>query len=105
MLLKYGDTMKKNIILKYLLIYLPFISGLILYSFGIYNIFSSLLVFLGGYISIKNTFDYRKLNKNINNLKVENNLKKENYQNTNKENIIYTRKIKKVPRIRKRTKN
>ena len=97
--------MKKNLILKYILISLPFTLGITLYSFGIYNIFSSLLVFLGGYLSIKNTFDYRKLNKNINPPKIENNPQKENIPNTTKESSIYPRKIKKVPKVRKRTKN
>ena len=59
--------MTKKILLKYLFMYLSFILGLILYSVGVMNIFSTLLVFVGGYISIKNTFDYRLVKRNINN--------------------------------------
>ena len=59
--------MTKKILLKYLFMYLSFILGLILYSVGVVNIFSTLLVFVGGYISIKNTFDYRLVKRNINN--------------------------------------
>ena len=55
-----------KLFIKYLKIYLPFILGIIFFSYGITNLVSSLLLFLGGYVAIKNTFDYRLLKKNIN---------------------------------------
>ena len=61
--------MLKKILIKYILFFLPVIFGIILFSNRIVNLFSSLLLFLGGYIAIKNTFDYRKLRKNISNVK------------------------------------
>lgn len=96
--------MKKNIILKYILIYLPFIVGISLYSFGIYNIISSLLLFIGGYVSLKNTLDYRKVNKNLISINYKENIKKEYPKSITKEISISLRKIKKQPRVRKRTK-
>ena len=54
----------KKIILKYLFLYLPFVMGIVLFSNGVVNLFSSLLLFAGGYVSIKNTFDYRLVKKN-----------------------------------------
>ena len=66
MLLKYGGNVRKKLLLKYLVMMLPFLVGSIMYCFSIYNIVSSLLFFVGGYVFIKNVFDYRKVNKNIN---------------------------------------
>ena len=60
--------MKKQLFIKFIIIYLPFILGIGMFSFGYINLFSSLLLFLGGYVSIKNTLDYRRLKKNINNI-------------------------------------
>jgi len=54
----------KKLILKYILLFLPFLVGSIMFSFGIYNIISSLLFFAGGYVFVKNIFDYRKIRKN-----------------------------------------
>lgn len=59
-----GCFMKK-VILKYLFLYLLFATGIVLFSNGVVNLFSSLLLFVGGYVSIKNTFDYRLVKKNI----------------------------------------
>lgn len=73
--------MNSKIIKKYILLSLPFVSGIILYSIGIYNLVSSLLFFVGGYTLIKNLCDYRKINKNIrlvsslNGIKLEDNSK------------------------------
>lgn len=58
--------MKKKIIRRYMLLCIPFICGTLLYILGLYGIVSSLLFFGGGYVLIKNLFDYRKINKNIN---------------------------------------
>lgn len=57
--------MKRKLIKRYMLLSLPFICGLLLYGIGSYGIVSSLLFFLGGYILIKNIFDYRVVIKNI----------------------------------------
>ena len=58
--------MKKKIIKRYILLCLPFMCGLLLYGVGNYGIVSSLLFFVGGYVLIKNVFDYRVVMKNIN---------------------------------------
>lgn len=58
--------MNKKLLLRYVLLCLPFVVGSVLYSFGVVNIVSSLLFFVGGYAAIKNVFDYRKVRKNIN---------------------------------------
>ena len=54
--------MKK--IFRYIIIFIPFLLGIILFLFNIINLFSSLCLFLGGYIFCKNTLDYRVVNKN-----------------------------------------
>lgn len=61
--------MSIKILIKYLLLYFLFLLGMILYYVGLVNLFSSLLLFLGGYIAIKNTFDYRLVRKNISSIK------------------------------------
>ena len=58
--------MNKKLLLRYVLLCLPFAVGSVVYSFGVVNIVSSLLFFVGGYVAIKNIFDYRKVRKNIN---------------------------------------
>ena len=58
--------MSKKVFLKYLFMYSLFILGVILYSSGIITLFSSILLFGGGYISLKNTFDYRLIKRNFN---------------------------------------
>lgn len=60
----------KKIVLKYIIIYVPVVVGLFLFSSGVVNLFSSLLLFLGGYVAIKNTLDYRIVRKNVNSIKV-----------------------------------
>lgn len=82
--------MKK--ILRYILIYFPFILGIILFSFKIVNLFSSLCLFLGGYIAIKNTFDYRLIKKN------REYFKENHYHKNNDKDVVMPKKIK----IRKR---
>lgn len=73
-----GEMMKKKIIKRYMLLCIPFICGCLLYGIGSYGIVSSLLFFGGGYILIKNLFDYRMINKNINKC-ISTDLKKDNY--------------------------
>ena len=58
--------MKKKMIRRYVLLGFPFLIGSILYGMEIYNIFSSVLFFGGGYVFIKNICDYRYVSKNIN---------------------------------------
>lgn len=55
-------VIKKILLIIY--IFVPFILGIILFSFGVINIFSSLCLFLGGYILLKNILDYRMVRKN-----------------------------------------
>lgn len=57
--------MKIKLVKRYLLLALPFICGLFLYGIGSYDIVSSLLFFCGGYLLIKNVFDYRMVRKNF----------------------------------------
>ena len=94
--------MMKKIVLKYILMYIPFIVGIMLYSFNIYNLFSSLLLFVGGYIALKNTLDYRRVNKNI--VKENDNSFKRNVINVDNKRVINVKKIKRNIRVRKRVK-
>ena len=57
--------MKNRLIKRYMLLCMPFVLGIVLYRYRIFNILSSVLFFGGGYIAIKNICDYRKINKNI----------------------------------------
>lgn len=56
--------MRKKLIKRYVLLCIPFICGCLLYGIGSYGIVSSILFFGGGYVVIKNIFDYRMVNKN-----------------------------------------
>ena len=95
--------MNKKLLLKYIKLYIPFISGIILYSVGYVNLISSLLLFLGGYIAIKNTLDYRIVKKNIDKCKVEN--VKNNYlENREVTDVSCVKKKKRNIRVRKREK-
>ena len=91
--------------------YFPFILGLGMFCLGYINLVSSLLLFLGGYVSIKNTFDYRKIKKNINKsidrvpvvVRVE---KKDNNKKTyvkpmNAENIVGIKRTRRYTRVRR----
>lgn len=68
--------------------YIPMLLGMVLFSYNVVNIFSSLLLFFGGYIAIKNTFDYRCIRKNIDS--VNNELKKDN---SNFSQIVRVRRV------------
>ena len=61
--------MNKKLLIKYLIMYIPFVLGIGLFVGGVINLFSSLLLFLGGYIAFRNTLDYRLIKKNINSVK------------------------------------
>ena len=80
------------------------IIGMVLFSNGVVNLYSSMLLFLGGYIAIKNSFDYRVVKKNIK--KCQDNScslfdKKTNNQELKPREI---KKIKRNIRVRKREK-
>ena len=97
--------MNKKLIFKYFLLYVPFVVGIGLFSFGIFNLFSSLLFFVGGYMAIKNTFDYRKVKKNVESIQIEDNSKKkEDYTDKSIENITNFKRVKKYSRVRKKIK-
>ena len=97
--------MNKKILLKYIIIYVPFILGIVLFSLNIVNLISSLLLFLGGYIAIKNTLDYRIVKKNINKYKIENNKENKNYlDNREVMDISKVKKRKRNIKVRKREK-
>ena len=105
MLLKIGDRMKK-LILKYILLLLPFLIGSIMFSFSIYNIISSLLFFVGGYVFLKNVFDYRKIKRNkkiIDEKYVF--IPRENNYYKSCENIVGIKRTRVHHRVRKRVKN
>ena len=69
--------MNKKLLFKYIMLYVPFCIGCMLFIYGVVNLFSSLLLFLGGYVAIKNSLDYRLIRKNINDSKkVSNNVVK-----------------------------
>jgi len=57
--------MNRKLIKRYILISIPFGCGIILISMGIYNLVSSLLLFVGGYMFVKNIGDYRVIRRNI----------------------------------------
>ena len=94
--------MNKKLLLRYILLYLPFLLGIVMFSFNIVNLFSSLLLFLGGYIAIKNTFDYRMIRKNVKNSKVENNINLE--KNDIEVSSPMVKRRRGYERVRKRTK-
>lgn len=98
--------MNKKLIFKYVLLYIPFVIGIGLFSFGIFNLFSSLLLFLGGYIAIKNTVDYRKVRKNIDSVKIEcEEVKKKEYvPKKTTEQIPGFKRTRRYERVRKRVK-
>ena len=97
--------MNKNILLKYMLMYVPFVLGIVLFSFGIYNVFSSLLLFVGGYVAVKNTFDYRKIRKNAENVKIVNDtIKQKEVVKRNPENMVGFKRTRRYGRVRKRIK-
>ena len=96
----------RKIILRYILLGLPFIVGSVMFGFGIYNIISSLLFFCGGYVFVKNIFDYRKVRKNKN-LVVDNKIdvvKNDKVYRTAEE-IPMLKRTRVYHRVRKRIKN
>jgi len=96
----------KKLILKYILLLLPFLVGTVMFSFGIYNIISSLLFFVGGYVFLKNVFDYRKIKKNKKIIEEKYNIiPKENNYYKSSENIVGLKRTRIHHRVRKRVKN
>ena len=93
---------------KYILICIPFVSGSLLFSFGIYNFFSSMLFFGGGYVILKKICNdkIRKIN-NINNNKNVNEINhsyRKDYSYKNVGNVILYKRVKRNLRVRKRVK-
>lgn len=80
--------MKIKLLFKYMLMYMPFILGIILLSFGLVNFVSFLLLIVGGYIAIKNTFDYRLVKRHIRKIKLNNKMVNQNCINNNRENTV-----------------
>lgn len=78
----------QKIIIKYLIMYMAFVLGIVLFSVGVMNLFSSLLLFVGGYMSIKNTLDYRLIKRNINEFKRDRNVEMNVSSNINVEDNI-----------------
>lgn len=87
--------MNKKLLVRYVLICLPFVLGTLLFSFGVFNFISSILFFAGGYVAIKNLCDYRKINMNkriVNDSKINNDIKLENNSvgvDLDKKNVNY----------------
>lgn len=96
--------MNKKLIIRYILICLPFVIGGLLYCFGIINIFSSLLLFCGGYLTLKNTVDYRKVKKNKDIVNRDKNSYKKDYTNRSVENIVGFKRTRRYSKVRKRIK-
>lgn len=93
---------------KYILICLPFISGGLLFSFGVINLFSSVLFFCGGYVALKKILNDKK--REINGVKDKeimfgiNNSYKKDYSYRSAENIVGFKKTMRGPKVRKRVK-
>ena len=97
--------MFKKLLLKYLLLTIPFLTGGLLCSLGIYNIISSILFFCGGYILIKNLFDYRKVKKNKKNIDITNKISNDiNKGYRSYDSIIGLKRTRRYSRVRKRIK-
>ena len=60
--------MNKKALFKNICKYIPFMMGVIYLNFGVFNFVSFSLVVIGGYIVIKNLFDYRLVRKNYNDI-------------------------------------
>lgn len=95
---------KKN---RYILIWIPFVVGSFLFCFGTFNLFSSLLFFVGGYVGLKNTFDIRRVKK-INNQSqslVKKKYEKDySYRNRSAEDIVGFKRARRYTKVRKRVK-
>jgi len=88
---------------RYLMLSIPLIGGVLLFSLGVYNIVSSLLFFVGGYFFIKNLFDYRKIVKCKHKIEErKNNNFKGNFNMSN--SVIGLKRTHRYERVRKRVK-
>ena len=81
--------------------------GGLLFSFGVYNLFSSLMFFVGGYVALKNIFDYRKIlkNKEENDFCIEhvkNSYEKDYSYRRNAENVIGIKRTRRYSRVRRK---
>ena len=106
--------MRKNILLKYVFLGIPLVLGILLFSFEIINLFSSLLLFLGGYVFVKNALDYRKVRKNTSidlvkkeiepimvSVKKIDNSKKVYVKPMNVENVVGLKRTRRYTRVRR----
>ena len=97
--------MRKKILIRYLLLFLPFIIGSVYFSLGIYNLFSSILFFVGGYIGLKNVLDYRKIYKYKNNIskieKVDDDVKK---KDRSYDSVVSIKRTRRHNKVKKRVK-
>ena len=100
---------KKNLFLN-ILKFIPFVIGILLFSLEIVNLFSSLFLFIGGYIAVKNLLDYRIVRKNINNI-FENksngvtfnkSISNDNVKEISNNNFEYKKNYKSKIKVRKR---
>jgi hypothetical protein len=91
------NDIRKILLVMYICV--PFILGVLLFYAGIVNIFSSLCLFLGGYILLKNTLDYRVVKRNKEFVKRDN-VRKKDYSVENK-SCVKSRK-RDIVRVRKK---
>ena len=96
--------MKRKLLYRYILIYIPMVVGGVLYCLNSINIVSSLLLFLGGYIAIKNTFDYRMVKKNVKKVSNCENTDRNINDGYSKDKMMIMMKRKRNIRVRKREK-
>ena len=94
--------MIKKRLIKYILLFLPFIIGSVCFGLGIYNLFSSLLFFCGLYIGLKNVFNYRKINNDMSRIeKIDDDIKN-GYRSY--DSVIGLKRTRRYSRVRKRIK-
>lgn len=91
---------------KYILICLPFVSGSLLFSFGIYNFFSSMLFFGGGYVFLKKICNdkIKKVNDHDEDILEINNGYKKDYSYRSGGNAVLYKRVKRNLRVRKKVK-
>lgn len=82
--------MSKKIIIKNILKFVPLFVGIILCTTKTYSQIGIIFLFTGGYIIIKNLFDYRQRNKTIKEFK---NIKKISSKTINHSNTLSKDKI------------
>ena len=94
--------MRKKRLIKYILLFLPFIIGSVCFSLGIYNLCSSLLFFGGLYVGLKNIFNYRKINNDISRIEKVNSDIKNGYRSY--DSVVGIKRTRRYSKVRKRMK-